>query len=182
MTTAEKNQQIAEVDKAVKDGDAAIDAGTNTDEINKAFTDAKQNVDQAHKSGTDINDQKDAKKKLLDEEAVKVKQAIQDDPTLTSAEKKQQTENADKALKDGKAAIDAAKNADGINEAFDSGKSNIDNAHQPGASIDDQKAAQKKSLVDEAAKVKKDIQDDPTLTTAEKQQQSENVDQALKDG
>ncbi|WLV77730.1 DUF1542 domain-containing protein [Lacticaseibacillus parahuelsenbergensis] len=182
LTTAEKNQQIAEVDKAVKDGDAAIDAGTNTDEINKAFTDAKQNVDQAHKSGTDINDQKDAKKKLLDEEAVKVKQAIQDDPTLTSAEKKQQTENADKALKDGKAAIDAAKNADGINEAFDSGKSNIDNAHQPGASIDDQKAAQKKSLVDEAAKVKKDIQDDPTLTTAEKQQQSENVDQALKDG
>ncbi|MDG3062079.1 MULTISPECIES: DUF1542 domain-containing protein [Lacticaseibacillus] len=182
LTTAEKNQQIAEVDKAVKDGGAAIDAGTNTDEVNKAFTDAKQNVDQAHKSGTDINDQKDAKKKLLDEEAVKVKQAIQDDPTLTTAEKKQQTENADKALKDGKAAIDAAKNADEINQAFDTGKANIDNAHQPGASIDDQKAAQKKSLIDEATKVKQEIQDDPTLTTAEKQQQSENVDQALKDG
>ncbi|WP_115656748.1 DUF1542 domain-containing protein [Lacticaseibacillus zeae] len=182
LTTAEKNQQIAEVDKAVKDGGVAIDAGTNTDEINKAFTDAKNNVDQAHKSGTDINDQKDAKKKLLDDEATKVKQAIQDDPTLTTAEKKQQTENADKALKDGKAAIDAAKNADDINQAFDTGKTNIDNAHQPGTSIDDQKTAQKKSLVDEAAKVKKGIQDDPTLTTAEKQQQSENVDQALKDG
>ncbi|QVI31816.1 DUF1542 domain-containing protein [Lacticaseibacillus zeae] len=182
LTTAEKNQQIAEVDKAVKDGGAAIDAGTNTDEINKAFTDAKQNVDQAHKSGTDINDQKDAKKKLLDDEATKVKQAIQDDPTLTTAEKQQQTENADKALKDGKAAIDAAKNADEINQAFDTGKTNIDNAHQPGASIDDQKAAQKKSLADEAAKVKQAIQDDPTLTTAEKQQQSDNVDKALKDG
>ena len=182
LTTAEKNQQIAEVDKAVKDGKDTIDAGTNTDEINKAFTDAKQNVDQAHKSGTDINDQKDVKKKLLDEEAVKIKQAIQDDPTLTTAEKQQQTENVDKALKDGKATIDVAKNADGINEAFDTGKTNIDNAHQPGTSIDDQKTAQKKSLVDEAAKVKQDIQGDPTLTTAEKQQQSKNVDQALKDG
>ena len=182
LTTAEKNQQKAEVDKAVKDGGIAIDAGTNTDEINKAFTDAKNNVDQAHKSGAAINDQKDAKKKLLDDEAVKIKQAIQDDPTLTTAEKKQQTENVDKALKDGKAAIDQATNADDINKAFDTGKTNVDNAHQPGSSIDDQKAAQKKSLNDEAAKVKKDIQDDPTLTTAEKQKQSENVDKALKDG
>ncbi|QVI36752.1 DUF1542 domain-containing protein [Lacticaseibacillus casei] len=182
LTTAEKNQQIAEVDKAVKEGKAAIDAGTNADEINKAFTDAKNNVDQAHKPGKAVDDQKDAQKKLLDDEATKVKQAIQDDPTLTTAEKQQQTDNVDKALKDGKAAIDAAKNADEINQAFDTGKTNIDNAHQPGASIDDQKAAQKKSLADEAAKVKKEIQDDPTLTTAEKQQQSENVDKALKDG
>ena len=182
LTTAEKNQQIAEVDKAVKDGKDAIDAGINADEINKAFTDAKNKVDQAHKPGTAVDDQKDAQKKLLDDEATKVKQAIQDDPTLTTAEKQQQTDNVDKALKDGKAAIDAAKNADEINQAFDTGKTNIDNAHQPGASIDDQKAAQKKSLADEAAKIKKEIQDDPTLTTAEKQQQSEDVDQALKDG
>ena len=182
LTTAEKNQQIAEVDKAVKDGKDAIDAGTNADEINKAFTDAKNNVDQAHKPGTAVDDQKDAQKKLLDDEATKVKQAIQDDPTLTTAEKQQQTDNVDKALKDGKAAIDAAKNADEINQAFDTGKTNIDNAHQPGASIDDQKAAQKKSLTDEAAKVKQEIQDDPTLTTAEKQQQTDNVDKALKDG
>ena len=182
LTTAEKNQQIAEVDKAVKDGKDTIDAGTNADEINKAFTDAKNNIDQAHKPGTAVDDQKDAQKKLLDDEATKVKQAIQDDPTLTTAEKQQQTDNVDKALKDGKAAIDAAKNADEINQAFDTGKTNIDNAHQPGASIDDQKAAQKKSLADEAAKVKQAIQDDPTLTTAEKQQQSDNVDKALKDG
>ncbi|BAN75610.1 cell surface protein [Lacticaseibacillus casei DSM 20011 = JCM 1134 = ATCC 393] len=182
LTTAEKNQQIAEVDKAVKDGKDAIDAGTNADEINKAFTDAKNNVDQAHKPGTAVDDQKDAQKKLLDEEAAKVKQDIKDDPTLTTAEKQQQSENVDKVRKDGQAAIDAATNADDINKAFETGKVNIDNAHQPGKTLDEQKAAQKKSLDEEAAKVKQDIQNDPTLTTTEKQQQAENVDKARKDG
>ena len=182
LTTAEKNQQTANVDQAFKDGEAAIDAATNADDINKAFETGKINIDNAHQPGKSIDDQKNAQKKLLDEEAAKVKQDIQNDPTLTAIEKQQQTENVDKALKDGNAAIDAATNADDINKAFDTGKTNIDNAHQPGTSLDGQKEAQKKSLADEAAKVKQDIQDDATLTTVEKQQQSENVDKALKDG
>ncbi|RXT56747.1 matrix-binding protein [Lacticaseibacillus chiayiensis] len=182
LTTAEKQKQAADVDQAYKNGEAAIDAATNTDDINKAFDTGKVNIDNAHKPGTAIDDQKAAQKKFLDEEATKVKQAIQDDPTLTTAEKQRQTENVDKALKDGNAAIDAATNADDINKAFDTGKINIDNAHQPGAAIDDQKASQKKHLAEEAAKVKQEIQDDPTLTTAEKQKQAADVDQAYKDG
>ncbi|QVI34487.1 DUF1542 domain-containing protein [Lacticaseibacillus chiayiensis] len=182
LTTAEKQKQAADVDQAYKDGEAAIDAATTADDINKAFDTGKVNIDNAHKPGTAIDDQKAAQKKFLDEEATKVKQAIQDDPTLTTAEKQRQTENVDKALKDGNAAIDAATNADDINKAFDTGKINIDNAHQPGAAIDDQKASQKKHLAEEAAKVKQEIQDDPTLTTAEKQKQAADVDQAYKDG
>ncbi|WP_045628043.1 DUF1542 domain-containing protein, partial [Lacticaseibacillus paracasei] len=68
----------------------------------------------------------------LEDEAAAVKKAIQDDPTLTTTEKQQQTADVDKALKDGTAAITNATNADEINQAFDTGKTNIDNAHQPG--------------------------------------------------
>ncbi|RXT30806.1 hypothetical protein BVJ53_00965, partial [Lacticaseibacillus chiayiensis] len=176
LTTAEKQKQAADVDQAYKDGEAAIDAATTADDINKAFDTGKVNIDNAHKPGTAVDDQKAAQKKQLAEEADKVKQAIQDDSTLTTAEKKQQSENVDKALVDGQRAIDQASDADSINTAFVTGKANINTQHQPGKSLADQRQAAVNEIDKEAAKVKQQIDNDPLLTEAEKATQKARVD------
>ncbi|MCL8496797.1 hypothetical protein M9195_10030, partial [Apilactobacillus sp. F1] len=81
--------------------------------------------------------------------------------------------DADKAT--GEKAIDAATNADGINQAVSDGTTKIQNDYKPGQSLDNQKAAVKADLEAEATKVKGEIDADNTLTSAEKAQQKSNV-------
>ena len=53
--------------------------------------------------------------------------------------------------------IDNAADADGVNKAINNGKNNIDSDHQPGQSVDTQKANAKSQLDAQAAKIKSDI-------------------------
>ncbi|MBX8456286.1 DUF1542 domain-containing protein, partial [Apilactobacillus kunkeei] len=82
--------------------------------------------------------------------------------------------DADKAA--GEKAIDAASNADAVNQAVADGTTKIQNDYKPGQPLDDQKAAAKANLDAEATKVKNDIANDATLTSAEKAAQSAAVD------
>ncbi|WP_258421121.1 DUF1542 domain-containing protein, partial [Lacticaseibacillus rhamnosus] len=85
-----------------------------------------------HRSGQTIAAQKDAAKKAIDDEAAKVIKAIDQDPTLTDAEKAAQKQavaaEADKAKK----AIDAAGNADAVNQAKAAGIKAINDQHRAG--------------------------------------------------
>ncbi|MDE3316520.1 LPXTG cell wall anchor domain-containing protein [Lacticaseibacillus zeae] len=180
LTSAEKQHQLDKVDHAAKTVGDAIDSAKTADAINAAFDTGKVNIEKVHQSGTPLADQKNAQKQALANELAKVKQAIQADPTLTTADKQQQSDHAEAAKTTAATAINNAKSADTINAAFDAGKANLVTTHQPGAAIADQQAAKKQALDRELAKIKQAIQHDPTLTAAEKQQQTAAADNAGK--
>ncbi|CAI2667944.1 hypothetical protein AKUH4B406M_14440 [Apilactobacillus kunkeei] len=73
-------------------------------------------------------------------------------------------------------AIDAASNADAVNQAVADGTTKIQNDYKPGQSLDDQKAAAKANLDKVAEDTKAKINGDATLTSAEKAAQSAAVD------
>jgi len=179
LTTAEKNAQKADVDKAVSAANEAIDKGTDADEINQAVSDGKTAIMNAHQTGHPTDDQKDVAKEAIQAAATEVKQAIDNDKTLTTAEKNSQKANVDKAVSAANAAIDKATNADDIRQSVDDGKTAITNAYQAGHPTDNQKDAAKGALQAAANKTKLDIDNDVTLTTVEKEQQKKKVDKAI---
>ncbi|MBM6453134.1 DUF1542 domain-containing protein, partial [Lacticaseibacillus paracasei] len=92
-------------------------------------------------------------KKAIDAEAAKINDAVDQDVTLTSAEKATQKQTvADEAAK-AKTAIDAAENADTVDQAKASGIQAIDAVHQSGTLLDTRKQDAKKAIDAEAAKV-----------------------------
>ncbi|MCT3162799.1 DUF1542 domain-containing protein, partial [Lacticaseibacillus rhamnosus] len=175
LTDAEKKAQkqgvVTEADKAKK----AIDAAGSADAVDKAKDAGIKAIDAQHQSGQAVATRKDDAKKAIDEEAAKVIKAIDQDPTLTDAEKAAQKQavatEADKAKK----AIDAAKGADAVDQAKAAGIKAIDAQHRSGQTIAAQKDVAKKAIDDEAAKVIKAIDQDPTLTDAEKAAQKQAV-------
>ena len=178
LTRAEKNAQKANVDKAVSAANAAIDAATNADDINQAVADGRTAIANAHQAGQATDDQKDVAKEAIQAAATEVKQAIDSDKTLTKAEKNAQKADVDRAVSEANAAVDAATNADNINQAVADGKISIANAHQVGQATDDQKDAAKAEIQATANQTKLDIDNDATLTTVEKERQKQKVDEA----
>ncbi|KOY78963.1 putative extracellular matrix binding protein, partial [Apilactobacillus kunkeei] len=69
----------------------------------------------------------------MDKVAEDTKAKINGDATLTTAEKAAQSASVDADKDEGEKAIDAATNADGINAAYDAGKSKIDGDHVSGS-------------------------------------------------
>ncbi|MCK8628349.1 DUF1542 domain-containing protein [Apilactobacillus kunkeei] len=177
LTQADKDAQKAKVDSDTSAGKQAIDNSANADDIKKLISNTSDKINGAHVPGQAVNDQKTAKKAELDAEANKIKAAIDADNTLTQSQKDAQKANVDADVADSKKAIDNASDAEGIKQIIDSSNAKIDGEHQSGKSIDDQKANAKSTLDAEANKTKAAIDADNTLTSAEKQQQKNNVDQ-----
>ncbi|KPN84107.1 hypothetical protein RZ78_03880 [Apilactobacillus kunkeei] len=176
LSQAEKDAQKAAIDADVNAGKKAIDAASNAEGIKQAVDSTNQKIDGEHHSGKSVADQKNDAKSQMDAEADKVKAAIDADDTLTGAEKAQQKKNVDDANKAAQAKIDDASNADEINGAIKDGNTNIDGQHKSGTSVKDQQDAAKKQLDDQAAKIKNDIQNDVTLTSDQKKEQTDKVD------
>ncbi len=176
LTTDEKKAQVANADKALSDGQAAVNAATDADGVNSALADGKTAIDAAHKPGTSVDDQKTAANTDLQKEHDAVVKAINEDPSLTTDERQKQVADADKALSDGQAAVNAATDADGVNSALADGKTAIDAAHKPGTSVDDQKTAAKKKIDEEADRIKRQIDSDANLSLEEKNAQKAAVD------
>ncbi|MDE3283609.1 DUF1542 domain-containing protein [Lacticaseibacillus casei] len=182
LTTTQKAQQVANVDTALADSETAVDTAKTADAINKAVAAGKTSISNAHQLGIAIADQKAAQKQALTSKHAEITDVINKDLTLTNKEMKRQISQADQMLTDAKAAIDAAADADAINQAADNGLKKITSTHQSGTPLADQKVAQKKVLADAADKTKQSLQGDPTLTTAQKQQQLTSLDAALATG
>ncbi|MCK8626509.1 DUF1542 domain-containing protein [Apilactobacillus kunkeei] len=177
LTQAEKDAQMAKVDADKTAGEKAIDNAANADDISKLISDTSDKINGDHVPGQAVNDQKTAKKAELDAEANKIKAAIDADNTLTQSQKDAQKANVDADVADSKKAIDNASDAEGIKQVIDSSNAKIDGEHHPGKSVDDQKDNAKSTLDSEANKTKAAIDADNTLTSEEKQQQKNNVDQ-----
>ncbi|PYD07166.1 hypothetical protein DND62_31170, partial [Pseudomonas syringae pv. pisi] len=143
---------------------------------NKAIGDTNDKIDGEHVSGKPLSDQKTNAKGQLDAYAESIKNAINNDETLTQSEKDAQKDKVDDDVKAGKQGIDNANDADSINKLVSDTNDKVKNEHQPGTSVDNQKTNAKKQLDDQADKVKKDIQNDPTLTQTEKNNQMAKLD------
>ncbi|MCX8736857.1 pectate lyase-like adhesive domain-containing protein, partial [Lactobacillus sp. B4026] len=114
-------------------------------------------MDKAYEDGVALETNRNDQKNKIDAEATTIKKAIDDDPTLTTEVKNKQKANVDKHAQLAKENIDKATDAKGINDAFDEGKTNIDNDHVPGDSLGDQRAAAKKQLEADAKTAKDKI-------------------------
>ncbi|MBC6388528.1 DUF1542 domain-containing protein [Lactobacillus kunkeei] len=182
LTGAEKAQQKKNVDDANKAAQAKIDAATNADEINNAIKDGNTKIDDQHKQGTSVKDQQAAAKKQLDAEADKIKQDIDNDPTLSKSAKDAQKAKIDNDVQAGKDAIDKQSNADDINQAITDAKKAIDGEHVSGTPLSDQKKTAQDQLNTQAAKIKQDIDNDATLTSDQKKAQKANIDQDVTNG
>ncbi len=176
LTSEQKQAQKDAVDADAKAAKDAIDAAANAQEIKNALEDGIIAIDADYLPGTSLDDQKAAAKKAIDDEAAKVKAAIDADASLTSDEKASQKAKVEADAKSAKAAIDAATDSDGINAARDAGIAAIDADYAPGTPLMDQKSDAKKAIDAEAAKIKAQIDADPTLTTEEKADQKARVD------
>ncbi|MCL8496796.1 hypothetical protein M9195_10020, partial [Apilactobacillus sp. F1] len=115
---AEKAQQKSNVDSVKVTDQAKIDATTNSDDVKAAYDQGVKDIDGQHKPGKSLDDQKAAAKANLDAEAVKVKKAIENDKTLTKADKARQVKNVNRVKAEEQAKIDRENNADGIAKAY----------------------------------------------------------------
>ncbi len=181
LTAAEKQNQKQAVAKAADSAKAAVDKVQDMDHLNQAKADGIKAIDDQHQAGVALPTRQDTAKKALDAEAAKITTAIDQDSTLTAAEKKTQKQAVVDATAKAKTAIDQAQNADEVDQKQAEGIKAIDGQHQLGVALSKQKATAKQAIDDEAAKVTGDIDQDVTLTAADKQAQKQAVaDEAAK--
>ncbi|MDT2832937.1 DUF1542 domain-containing protein [Vagococcus carniphilus] len=176
LTAEEKAIQSGGVDQEAVNAKGAIDAATTADGVDEAKGKGIELIDKQHQSGDSLDTRKDSAKEAIDAEAAKIKERINNDPTLTAEEKAVQSGGVDQEATNAKGAIDAATTADGVDEAKGKGIELINNQYEPGVSIDSRKDAAKKAIDQEANLIKERINNDPTLTNEEKASQSSNAD------
>ncbi len=181
LTAAEKQSQKQAVAKAADSAKAAVDKVQDMDHLNQAKADGIKAIDAQHQAGVALPTRQDTAKKAIDAEAAKITTAIDQDPTLTAAEKKAQKQAVVDATAKAKTAIDQAQNADEVKQKQADGIKAIDGQHQLGVALNKQKATAKQAIDAEAAKVTGDIDQDVTLTATDKQTQKQAVaDEATK--
>ena len=135
-------------------------------------------TDEELAAAADLAKKKTEAKKTLDEEAKAKKDEIDADVNLSAEEKKAAKDEIDKELKEGNAAIDKAKDKDGVDKAYDDGKKEIEDTTELA-----QKKGAAKSELDKAAQAKKDaIDNNPDLTDEEKAAAKAEVDKELEEG
>ena len=155
---------------------AYIRIADTAEEANQPFPQLPTDEDIAN--AADLAKKKTEAKKTLDEEAQKKKGEIDADVNLTAEEKKAAKDEIDKELKEGNAAIDKAKDKDGVDKAYDDGKKEIEDTTELAKS----KGAAKSEL-DKAAQAKKEaIDNNPDLTDEEKAAAKAEVDRELEEG
>ncbi|OAU89925.1 hypothetical protein PZ07_14015, partial [Lacticaseibacillus rhamnosus] len=153
----------------------AIDAAKQADAVDQAKTDGIKAIDAQHHSGQALDDRKADAKQVIDAEAAKVTAAIDQDNTLTKAQKAAQKQGVATEADKAKQAIDAAGDADAVDQAKTAGIQAIDAQHKAGKTIDSRHDDAKQAIDEEAAKVIKAIDQDPTLTAAQKEAQKQAV-------
>ena len=146
------------------------------DELNADYPPLPTDAELA--AAADLAKKKTEAKKTLDEEAKAAKDEIDADVNLSAEEKKAAKDEIDKELKEGNAAIDKAKDKDGVDKAYDDGKKEIEDTTELA-----KKKGAAKSELDKAAQAKKDaIDSDPNLTDEEKAAAKAEVDKELEEG
>ncbi|CAK1224939.1 DUF1542 domain-containing protein [Fructobacillus evanidus] len=180
--TLTKSDQDAQNQKVYNFASAAITAISNAQDAQSIETLANtaiQNINAVHQSGPAVGDQLAAAIAKLNAEALKVTNAINTDPTLTTAKQQQESAGVTAAQNTALNLLNSQTTAQGIQQQLSDGVLTIDNQHQSGDDLTQQKNDANNALASQASATTTTINQDVTLTAAQKQQQKLNVQSAL---
>ncbi|QYN53295.1 DUF1542 domain-containing protein [Lactobacillus panisapium] len=182
LTTSEKTAQKAKVDSDAQIAKGNIDKAADAQGILDALNAGEEAIRNDHvPNTTSLEDQKKIAKDKIDQKAVEIKNAIDNDETLTTAEKTKQKAKVDTDATIAKQNIEDALNAQGVEDARNDGIKQIESDHVSNTvSLPDQKQTAKDKIDQEAVNIKNDIDNDDSLTTAEKSKQKAKVDSDAK--
>ncbi|WP_148666478.1 beta strand repeat-containing protein [Fructobacillus ficulneus] len=193
LTSGEKKAATDQVDKDLAAAQAAVEAATDADGVNKAVSDGENQIANDAQNAANIatNDslpnQRSTATTELDNKANAAKDAINNNPALTGDQKKAATGQIDKDLAAAKAAVNAATDADDINSRQSAGDSAIDNDAKSAsdAAAANPLPAQKQTAsdgLDKKAQAAKDaINNNPALTGDQKKAATDQIDKDLAD-
>ncbi|CAK1241028.1 Outer membrane porin OmpC/OmpF/PhoE (OmpC) [Fructobacillus tropaeoli] len=180
--TLTKSDQDAQNQKVYNFASAAITAISNAQDAQSIETLANtaiQNINAVHQSGPAVSDQLAAAIAKLNAEALKVTNAINTDPTLTTAKQQQESAGVTAAQNTALNLLNSQTTAQGIQQQLSDGVLTIDNQHQSGDDLTQQKNDANNALAAQASATTTTINQDVTLTATQKQQQDQNVQSAL---
>ncbi|CAK1243420.1 DUF1542 domain-containing protein [Fructobacillus fructosus] len=181
MTDAEQTAAIKKVTDAQTTMDNNIDNATDADHVNSSRDDSTQNaiIENANQAAMTLAARQAAAKSQLETDKTNAENEIDGDVTLTSSEKTQRKAAIESAVSSAEATIASATKAQQVVDALNAAETTITNEQVHGTDLDVQKTTAKQSVSDYADQIKQQIAADNTLTTAEKNQQTRNVDQAV---
>ncbi|HFU3979425.1 TPA: DUF1542 domain-containing protein, partial [Streptococcus suis] len=173
LTAEEKVVKQAELDKVKEDAINAIDAATTDADVDTALNKGKADIEAIE---TLISEKKTDARQQLDE-AYAAKEAEITNSSLTGEEKAAKLAELDKAKAAAENAIDTATNNAGVDKALEDGKSAIDSIDTTSSTA---KAAAKQDL-EEAYNAKKDAITNSGLTAEEKAAKQAELTKAKED-
>ena len=162
--------------KDINDKVAYLRIVASADELNQDYPPLPSDEDIAN--AAELAKKKQEAKKKLYEEAQAKKNAIDANKDMTAEDKKAAKEEIEKELKEGNAAIDSAKDASGVEQAFNDGKSEMEDTVE----LAETKTDAKKELGEEAQAKKDAIDSDKNLTDEEKAAAKAEIDKELEKG
>lgn len=177
LVTAEKNRQRDNTKKAEDNAISAIELAKNADELRYLVEENQVNLKSQHQVDVDLDIQKQNAKDAIDKVAVSIKNIINVDESLTSTEKTAQKRQVDKVAVETKSCVESGTNAQSVFEENEKGLKQLKETHQSNTfSLTDQKPNAKDLINRIAIKIKNDIDEDVTLTDAQKFAQRQEVD------
>ncbi|WP_288846244.1 DUF1542 domain-containing protein [uncultured Fructobacillus sp.] len=176
LSQAEKDARNQAIDAAAKTAQDAINKATNLDDVTKALAngaDFDSAVSKAISTTgvTPLADQKTAAVKAIDDAVTAAKSKIDDDPSISDADKQAQKTIIDDLANKAKANINAATNADGVIAAKTEGVNSIANLDKTPVDADLAKQIQAAHAA---------VNGNPALSAAEKQARNQAIDTAAK--
>ncbi|MCX8724527.1 DUF1542 domain-containing protein, partial [Lactobacillus sp. B4007] len=183
LSKAEKDAQKTAVAKDVTDAEANINNASDAQGILDAKNTGVEKIKNDYQtSKTSLDEQKTNARSAIETQASTTNKLIDDDNTLTTAEKNDQKAAVAKDVTEAEANINNASDAQGILDAQGAGIEKIKNAYQTSKiSLAKQKTNAISAIETQASITNKLIDDDNTLTTAEKNDQKTAVIQDVVD-
>ncbi|MCL0312154.1 DUF5776 domain-containing protein, partial [Apilactobacillus sp. TMW 2.2459] len=135
LSKPQKNDQHNDVRIELNIGNDNINKSNTAQEIEDAYNSGKQKIDSVYHSGTPIEIQREIAKSKLYAEADLINGKIDADTELTDDQKIKQHGDVTSALNTGNSNIDKANSFQEIEDAYNQGKKNIDDAYRPGSSF-----------------------------------------------
>ncbi|WP_248715909.1 DUF1542 domain-containing protein, partial [Convivina praedatoris] len=181
LNDKQKAAQQQNVDAEAKKATDAINGAQNAQAIQDATAAGVKAVDEQHGSGKSLEDQKSAAVKRVNEEASIIIAAIDDDITLTNEQKTIQKHGVANNARIAVNGINAATNAQSIQDLTTSAITAIDAQYVAGDALSRQKDAAKREIDQESKDIKAKIDQDLSLTDGDKIQQIKIIESATID-
>ncbi|CAK1232863.1 KxYKxGKxW signal peptide domain-containing protein [Fructobacillus evanidus] len=175
LSQDEKNQELGDLATAYSSAQKSIQGVLTAANATAAGQTGSNDLQAVFHTGMAVSDRQNVAKADLNQKLSDTNTAINQDVTLTNADKQQQQKAAQDAYNQALIALTAAKTAQDILDQTAIGNSNIAGVHVNGQSLGNQRQAVQSLLDGENNQVTGAISADGTLTTADKSAQANKL-------